>query len=103
MRRLKELMVGYHDKECITKCFMTGFSLGVQHHHNIDLQADVRGVAAAHLKIKINDEVNKGRIVGPFRKPPIVGMKVSPAHAIPKPNSNKLRLILRIILACIIT
>ena len=42
---------------------------------------------------KLQDEIDKNRIIGPFEEKPLKELHTSPLHVIPKPESEKLRMI----------
>ena len=72
--------------------FTKGFSLGLTERPNFGSRTWKRYPAKPQLRSKIADEVAQGRILGPFDKPPIKNLVLSPVCAIPKPN-GKSRLI----------
>lgn len=82
----------YHDKEFICCGFKDGFSLGIRAEQKLQPCAKPYP-AKTELRCKIADEVSKGRIVGPFRQPPLEDLMISPVCIIPKPNSEKVRMI----------
>ena len=90
--KLAEQLKGYSAAQFIIDGFKNGFSLGV------GLEPTLRPCtklypAKPELRTKIVDEVEKGRIVGPFHKPPVDNLMISPICVIPKPNSHKVRMI----------
>ena len=51
------------------------------------------GSSSAVFMEKLQDEVYKGRIIGPFPERPLYELYTSPLHVIPKPGSTKVRMI----------
>lgn len=90
---LKQMLTGYHDSEYIASGFTNGFSLGLVDNPKYKKKKLKFRPATEALRQKILDEVNKGRIIGPFPAKLLPGIMISPAYAIPKPNSTKVRLI----------
>jgi hypothetical protein len=86
-------LTGYKDAEFIINGFRNGFPLGLKTDASPSLKEPRALPASLDLRRKILDEVDKGRILGPFNQPPMQNLKISPLHAIPKPASNKVRLI----------
>ena len=84
---------GYSDASGIVQGFTSGFALGVVDAPKLDLRRPRIKPTTVNLRDKISDEVSKGRLLGPFQEQPLPGMKVSPAYTIPKPGSDKTRLI----------
>lgn len=85
----------YHDADFILDGFTNGFSLGVQKNPRVRPCSKILPVKEK-LIVKIDDEVEKGRVVGPFRVPPMRALMISPVCAIPKDNSEKVRMILNL-------
>ena len=90
---LTKAIEGYTHASFIIDGFTNGFALGMSESPRLCLQRPRIRPATKALREKVKEEVRNGRIVGPFRKPPIQGMKVSPAYVVPKPGSLKTRLI----------
>ena len=89
---LSVYLKGYKDADYILNGFTRGFSLGLQKDPRL------RAVTKTfypkrELRKKIQDEVEKGRIIGPFSSSPIDDLMISPVTVIPKPNSSKVRMI----------
>ena len=92
--RLLELIDGYNDYTYISQGFKHGFKLGLK--PNPHLRASNKASGRQHQSVlleKLQAELDLGRIIGPFNKPPIPEMMISPMYCIPKPNSSKWRMI----------
>lgn len=89
--RLEQCLKGYADAEAIVNGFRNGFSIGIMENPQIKLVPKFFP-AKKKLLHKILDEVDKGRIIGPFEVDENIRM-VSPVQVIPKPNSDKVRMI----------
>jgi hypothetical protein len=85
-------MEHYDDAAYIIGGFKSGFSLGLIEEPRLKAYSKLLP-AKPSLAVKVDDEVVKGRIVGPFSRPPIADLMISPACTIPKPNSDKVRMI----------
>ena len=69
-----------------------GIGIGVKKDHN--LKPVTQSIQAnSKLQEKITAQVNKGRIMGPYARPPIHDLMISPVCTIPKPNSTKVGMI----------
>lgn len=89
---LRNYLKGYDDEDFILKGFTKGFSLGIVDKPELRSYCKIYPVKD-QLKRKIEDEVQKGRIIGPFKDTPIQNLTISPVCVIPKPNSEKVRMI----------
>ena len=92
-KKLKDNMRGCLDYDFMVDGFTTGFALGVRADYDL-----VRGKTRLHpapLKLveKLEEEVMKGRIIGPFDETPVADLHISPLHVIPKADSEKVRMI----------
>ena len=83
---------GYRDAEYILEGFAGGFSLGLQKDPRLKAIKKTF-YPKKELRNKIQDEVDKGRIIGPFSSTPVRDLMISPVTVIPKPNSSKVRMI----------
>lgn len=90
--RLARYLKDYHEGQFINNGFKNGFSLGIKPEPTLKPCTRLYP-AKAELRLKIADEVAKGRIVGPFCQPPVDNLMISPVCVIPKPNSQKTRMI----------
>ena len=86
-------MEGSTDKDFILNGFSCGFSLGIRRDYRLTYGKVRPRPSPLPLLTKLNDEVSKGRIIGPFCAEPIKDLFVSPLYVIPKPNSDKHRMI----------
>jgi hypothetical protein len=82
----------YWDVEYIIDGFKKGFSLGLKERPSLKPCTKILATKPDVLT-KITDEVQKGRIIGPFARPPIDNLMISPVCTIPKANSTKRRMI----------
>ena len=89
--RLKEYLRGFDDARFVVDGFKNGFSLGLQNNPNVKGSTRIFP-AKTSLCNKIQDEVEKGRVIGPVTTN-IRGLMVSPVQVIPKQNSDKVRMI----------
>lgn len=89
---LQKYLKGYWDERYIIEGFSQGFSLGLKESPTLMPCSKVYPVKT-ELVSKVTDEVRKGRIIGPFSDPPLSDLMISPIQLIPKPNSNKDRMI----------
>ena len=90
-----KMLVGYKDKDFIIKGITEGFSLGYQGKEfsqrcNNSLTVNNNKHIAA---VKVMSEVSKGRIIGPFEKPPFPNFKCSPLSLREKSTPGKYRLL----------
>lgn len=90
---MQEYIQGYSDAEFIANGFRNGFSLGIKDDYNLKFGAVKPRPSPMALLTKLEDEVEKGRIIGPFKDKPIDDLFISPLYVIPKPNSTKHRMI----------
>ena len=84
---------GYSDEQFIVDGFKNGFSLGVKSDYCLSYGRVKPRPSPLPLLTKLRDEVSKGRIIGPFVTKPIPDLFISPLYVIPKPNSDKYRMI----------
>lgn len=89
---LADYLKGYHDFGFVVSGFSEGFGLGMVPNPNLG-SCSKRYPVKEQLRAKICDEVSKGRIIGPFHQAPLGDLMVSPVCVIPKPNSEKVRMI----------
>jgi hypothetical protein len=88
----KKALVGYTDEEYLGDGLRHGFRLGLANEKNLS-PARMQMIAGEMLPSKVGNEVLLGRILGPFRSPPLVGLHVSPLSVIEKKVPGKYRLI----------
>jgi hypothetical protein len=88
----ERLLVGYPGWEFLCGGIRDGLSLGVEDVSGLR-PAAVREVSAPLLREKVEAEVSLGRILGPFARPPVVGLQLSPVSLVEKRTSGKFRLI----------
>ena len=69
-----------------------GFSLGLRQSPNLRPSAEVYFLKT-ELHSKIMDEVEKGRTVGPFERPPIEDLMISQVGVIQKSDKKKICMI----------
>lgn len=93
VNRLRCVIEGCPDADFLIQGFSEGFRLGVKEHYHLSSCKMRLQPASTPLLAKLADEVNKGRILGPFQDKPLPDLFVSPLHVIPKPDSTKVRLI----------
>ena len=92
VEKLTKAIEGCQDENYVLSGFSEGFRLGLK--EQVNLKSKNRLVPASlPLMEKVNDEVKKNRIIGPFREPPFKTLHISPLHVIPKPGSTKKRMI----------
>jgi hypothetical protein len=89
---LRQYLDQYHDARFVIEGFKEGFSLGVKDKPLLKPYTKLLPIKAS-LREKVKDEVQKGRIIGPFTAPPMRDLMISPISTIPKPNSTKVRMI----------
>lgn len=89
---LHRLLKGHPEATFFVDGFSSGFSLGLIKNPIVQCNTKVSPVKAILLE-KLLDEVNKGRIVGPFNERPRELLMISPLHVIPKPGSDRTRMI----------
>lgn len=90
---LRQYLNGYWNASYIVNGFTLGFALGLVPVPCLSTAPQKLVPIKPSLQEKLDLEVRLGRIVGPFPCAPIDDLMVSPLTAIPKPNSNKTRLI----------
>jgi len=91
VRVFNELLEGYHDRDFVIDGFSYGFSLGVV--GPVSMRNHCRpGICKAELADKLNVEIERGCIIGPFKHAPTPDLVTSPVCVVPKPN-GKWRLI----------
>lgn len=81
------------DKQFMLSGFTHGFELGVSPEPDLRTATHSAKPATSKLMEKINSEVMKGNIVGPFQEKPLLDLFTSPLYVIPKPGSSKVRMI----------
>lgn len=91
-QKLKQYLIGYHDAEFVSKGFLHGFSLGLKDTPTLK-PCTKKFIPKKQLVNKIQDEVAKGRIIGPVHEVLSKSIMVSPVQVIPKADSSKLRMI----------
>ena len=89
---LRELLKGYTDAPYIINGFEQGFSLRLRDKTTLQPYTKILPVKP-EVKEKLMDEVQKGRILGPFQAPPVPDLMVSPICVIPKSDGKKFRMI----------
>lgn len=92
---LETCLSSYKDAAFVVNGFRHGFTLGVKENPQLRPHRRVRPLDE-NLQLKVNLEVDKGRIIGPFKTPLISNLMISPVSVIKKANSNKLRMILNL-------
>ena len=93
VERLAVYLKGYSDEQFVVDGFRHGFPLGVKQDFHL-LYGNVKPrPSPLPLLSKLSDEVAKGRIIGPFSRKPFPDLFISPLYVIPKPNSDKCRMI----------
>lgn len=90
---LATMLAGYQDSSFVINGFTHGFPLGLQPKPTLTPAPDSKRPTTNRLRLKVEDEVSKGRLLGPFSHPPLENLMLSPLCVIPKPNSDKVRLI----------
>lgn len=90
---LRQALQGYSEAEFIINGFEKGFPLGVKRDYVLKYQNPKPRPSPLPLLNKLRDEVAKGRIIGPFDGKPFNDLFISPLYVIPKPNSDKFRMI----------
>ena len=80
------------EREYIITGFRRGFRLGVDNTFDRSKRENVSR-ASPPLMDKLQEEIQKHRIIGPFEKKPFQDLLTSPLHVIPKPESKKMRMI----------
>ena len=89
------MLKGYSDENYISQGFSTGFKVGHQGISNSVVSRNSSSVLdnpSAALE-KISQEVELGRIAGPFESPPFENLVISPLALRQKANSLKFRLL----------
>ena len=93
VNKLSEFLKGCPDERFIIDGFTNGFALGVRETYTLSYGHVKPRPSPMSLIMKLKDEVTKGRIIGPFIKKPLQDLFISPLYVIPKPNSEKVRMI----------
>lgn len=92
VRELDTILGTYQDREFIIQGFANGFKLGIEGTPSRTGGEKLLPVRA-ELRKKVDEEVAKGRLLGPFKHSPIEGLMISPLYVVPKPGSTKFRMI----------
>ena len=95
VNRLSNWLEGFHNKDFIVQGFRQGFLLQFEGHES-ELLSQNAGSARLHANVvdlKLLDELNKGRIAGPFNEPPFNHFKTSPMAVREKQEPGKFRLL----------
>ena len=83
----------------LAKQLVTGFTIGFSIHHNGDMNKSdvVSSKVPKHLENilleKIESEIRKGRMMGPFDRPPFDDFQISPVSVREKSTAGKFRMI----------
>ena len=93
VERLAVYLKGYADEQFVIEGFRKGFPLGVKRDFHLLYGKVKPRPSPLPLLSKLSDEVAKGRIIGPFSSKPFPDLFISPLYVIPKPNSDKYRMI----------
>ena len=91
--QLLELIKGYSDYDFISNGFTNGFKLGLKSDPHLVASKREKSRNPKILSDKLQAEVSQRRIIAPFKTQPIRGIMVYPTYCIPKPGSNKWRMI----------
>lgn len=81
------------DRQFLVDGFTHGFRLGIRREYKLTSKKMKLGPSPAPLLEKLDDEVKKGRIIGPFQVKPMADLFLSPLYVIKKPGSSKTRMI----------
>ena len=88
IEKLTECLVGYHQNEklALLQCLTQGFRLRYSDPDRTRVSANHKSARddIATLKMKIQKELDAGRVAGPFDKPPLPNFQVSPLGLVPK-------------------
>ena len=95
VQQLNDLLNGYHNKDFIINGFTEGFRLKFERE---DLPLDSKNSQSAinnpeAVNLKLKQEIDLGRIVGPFEKQPFPNFKSFPLAIKEKKNTGKYRLL----------
>lgn len=90
---LRRVLQGYSHADYILNGFSNGFPLGIKNDYELSKRPPKRRPSTLPLINKLSEEVKKGRIIGPFSKKPLPQLFISPLYVIPKPHSDKCRMI----------
>ena len=95
INKLRQLLDGYDDKEYIINGFTYGFHLNFE---GVDSSLTSENSLSANtnplvVSNKLQHELNKGRIEGPFTDPPFPYFKSSPLALREKRDTGKYRLL----------
>ena len=95
VQQLNDLLNGYHNKDFIINGFTEGFRLKFEGE---DLPLDSKNSQSAinnpeAVNLKLKQEIDLGRIVGPFEKQPFPNFKSFPLAIKEKKNTGKYRLL----------
>ena len=88
-------MQGYHNKTYIIRGFKQGFDLGINGQPEQSTKRNhPSALAIPHVvQAKLEKEVSKNRIGGPFQVPPFPNFITSPLGAVPKKEPGEFRII----------
>ena len=95
---LKEYLKGYDKEEIeyLVEGFKRGFKLDYKGRvRNLEEPKNLKS-AYEHEEVinkKIKEEIDAGRYLGPFKKPPLKDLTISPLGVIRKKDKNKFRMI----------
>ena len=88
---LAPLLDGYDDKDYIVQGFSQGFDLGIDPGKTCTVSKPTH-TCRKELLVKLEDEIEKGYLLGPFEHTPLDELITSPVCVVPKSN-GKWRLI----------
>ena len=95
--KLTECLVGYHqdEKHALLQGLTQGFRLCYSGPDRTRVSANHKSARddTATLKMKIQKELDAGRVAGPFDKPPLPNFQVSPLGLVPKKVPGEFRVI----------
>ena len=97
IEKLTECLVGYHqdEKHALLQGLTQGFRLCYSGPDRTRVSANHKSARddIATLKMKIQKELDAGRVAGPFDKPPLPNFQVSPLGLVPKKVPGEFRVI----------
>ena len=94
---LSASLVGYPDRDYVCNGFRLGFRIGIR-EGEVDLSSTDPAVAKparlqSELRKKLNSELSAGHVLGPYDRPPLPDMQISPLYVVPKSEPGKFRMI----------
>ena len=94
----EQLLVNYPDREII-KYLKYGWPIDVSEVQQLQQKpVNQKGARSNVSKVQeyVNSEIDRGTVVGPFDNCPLPGTRISPLDAIPKRDSEDLRIIMNL-------